>query len=176
MKYENLLDLKISKHKSILANRRLLHLSFVGVLVCFFQLASIAGEPLQNEENVRAILEFERSVEKPGKYAETIAGIPGILKEQVYKKVLQGGSFHVPVNQLGRVLQKKKVKRIFQDTRFEFTGQTATSNMKRINAAPSESYPDHGDVNVAILDTGIDSDHPDLKKNIKTGTSVIGDS
>jgi len=95
----------------------------------------------------------------------------------VYEQVLNGFSATIPYKIFCMIKQDPKVKYIEQDKTFYTFGQTVLIGQKvplgicRIGAGSKNGRDEELDVDIAIIDTGIDLDHPDL--NIKGNVSFV---
>lgn len=70
--------------------------------------------------------------------------------------------------------QRSDVRYIEKDTQMEAFGETLPWGVDRVNADNAHDADVTGaGADIAILDTGIDSDHPDLVGNIGTGKAFI---
>lgn len=118
-------------------------LSFLGPVV----FGQTSEDP---EQNLRMLMELEQEEVPAGSSVQKFFGSFDVETEQVYENVLQGGTFTVPVKELSKILDEKKLKQAFHDARFSFAEEdksktsssntAGASNMKRINAAPRDSY------------------------------------
>lgn len=106
-----------------------------------------------------------------------------------YKSALRGFSAKLTGEDFARLKQDQRVKFISEDREVRITAdqfpaisrspsfsayppkQKKPTGISRINA-PHAAYKGAG-IGVAVIDTGIDLDHPDLKENIVADTSCI---
>jgi subtilisin len=91
----------------------------------------------------------------------------GAQVHMVYGSALRGYAAAVPSNRLAALRSDPRVAFISPDRRVTALAQTLPTGVNRINA---EDKANNGSgVDVAVLDTGIDLDHPDLAANIVGG-------
>lgn len=109
--------------------------------------------------------------------ADLASHLTGGQVRQIYKTAVRGFSIHVPpVVSLEELRAIKGVKNVEPDLLMYAFGQTLPTGVNRINVDKNEfvkidGIEDTMDVNVAIIDTGIDYDHPDL--NVVDGYNAI---
>ncbi|MGF1756030.1 S8 family serine peptidase, partial [Vibrio makurazakiensis] len=95
----------------------------------------------------------------------------------MYKKVLNGFSIELPEQALNGIKNDKRVDYIEPNIKMSIVAaQPITTGLKRIFANTSDLMIDGSDtlpvdVDVAVLDTGIDTEHPDL--NVVSGTNCL---
>ena len=126
------------------------------------------------------IVVFHDWVTEPATEALVVANEHGLGILHTYEFALKGFAATVPAARLARLLQDARVDFISEDRVVEITAQTLPTGVDRIEGEKSstKSGDGTGRVNgaaVAIIDTGIDIDHPDLNvvggKNCSTGRS-----
>ena len=87
----------------------------------------------------------------------------GVVPDFVYSHALNGFSAPISPKLLDELKQDPRVVHIEQDQKVYAFSQTLPTGIDRIDAEPASSPSSFaGDVTVAIIDTGIDFDHPDL--------------
>lgn len=87
----------------------------------------------------------------------------GFVPEFVYNHALNGFSGPLSHVALAELKQDSRVLHIEQDQKMYASAQTLPTGIDRIDAEPETSPSSYtGDVTVAIIDTGVDYDHPDL--------------
>ena len=87
----------------------------------------------------------------------------GFVPEIVYNHALNGFSAPISPIALSELKQDPRVLHIEQDQKMYASVQTLPTGIDRIDAEPETSLSSYvGDVTVAIIDTGVDFDHPDL--------------
>jgi len=110
---------------------------------------------------------------------------PGLAREhngrasQIYKHALRGFAFEGSEQDAEKLARHPKVRTVVPDREVEAAAQTLPTGIDRIDGELSSTLSGNGsgtvDVDIAIVDTGIDVDHPDLNvvggKNCSTGTS-----
>ena len=101
----------------------------------------------------------------------------------IYQNALRGYSAHLSEQAAARVAADPRVLWVQRDTEMRITAQTVPTGINRVDAELSPTAHIDGvdqrvNVDVAVIDTGIDLDHPDLNvftagaKNCSTGKSA----
>lgn len=96
----------------------------------------------------------------------------------VYEHALRGFSVTVPENAAAGIARDPRVSYVERDQAFRTTAQESPTGIARTFATSNgdldiDSTDDlRVDADIAIIDTGLDSDHPDL--NIASGTNCTG--
>ncbi|HEV3364805.1 MAG TPA: S8 family serine peptidase, partial [Acidimicrobiia bacterium] len=120
---------------------------------------------------------------QPGNDPERDA--PGLAKEHggrakhIYKAALQGFAFEGSDKDAEKLARHPKVRTVVPDRELEATAQALPTGIRRIDGQLSSTISGDGagavGVDIAILDTGIDLDHPDLNVvggvNCSTGST-----
>jgi subtilisin family serine protease len=86
----------------------------------------------------------------------------GIVPDFVYKHALNGFAGPLSPVVVNELKQDSRVLHIEQDQKAYTTAEITPTGIDRIDAEPSSTTSYAGLVTVAIIDTGIDFDHPDL--------------
>ncbi len=121
----------------------------------------------------RYIVKFRDHVEDHPALARLLERRHRFVAEHVYRKVLKGFSARFPAV-VKRILElHPDVAYIEPDRLFYAIAQTTPTGVDRIDAEPGLSEPGV-DVDIAIIDTGIDLTHPDL--NVAGSTDCAGSS
>jgi subtilisin family serine protease len=112
--------------------------------------------------------------------ANDLAGAQGLGLLHVYEHALKGFAATVPSGRLSALAADPRVKHVEQDQVFAAFAQTLPTGINRIDAdlnakAKINDADERVDSDIAILDTGIDLDHPDLNV-FKNVTFVRGTS
>lgn len=84
-----------------------------------------------------------------------------------YQHALKGMAVTMPAALVSKLLEDPRVAHIEQDVLVSINAQTLPTGINRVNAeldpiANIDNVDDRVDVDIAIIDTGIDLDHPDL--------------
>ncbi len=102
--------------------------------------------------------------------AGELARSHGLGLGHVYKYALNGFAAAIPVNKLQAIKNDPRVEFVSEDRHVSILSQTLPTGINRIDAKKTLTHTNKGTgINVAILDTGIDLTHPDLKANIAGG-------
>ena len=115
----------------------------------------------------------------PSQVAPAMAAEYGGRAPHVYQRALPGFSFQGSADGAARLARDPKVRKVVPDRRVATTAQTVPTGIRRIDGPLSGTVSGNGggavDVDIAVIDTGIDLHHPDLDVvggvNCSTGTS-----
>ena len=124
------------------------------------------------------IVVLHDSVESPAVAAREMARQVGGQVGFIYKHALKGFSITVPAQAVAALQKNPKVKYVATDyVRYAFA-QTVPTGIQRIFADTNPNIEINGaddyrvDVDVAVIDTGVDFQHPDL--NVVGGVNCTG--
>lgn len=128
----------------------------------------------------RYIVVFKDSVANPQDIANEMAKTHGLSVDSVYSKVLKGFSATIPAARLENIKHDSRVQFVSEDREVSAFAkpspvaipQTTPTGISRIQAPLNTTNKGTG-IGVAVIDTGIDLTHPDLKANIIANTSCI---
>ncbi|MBA7602999.1 hypothetical protein ES703_10099 [subsurface metagenome] len=127
---------------------------------------ALATAPL---ERAQVIIVFK---ERPN--PALIAGVGGeVIATYV---IIPGLAARVPTGALEELRKNPAVAYIEPDAVVYALGQQVPWGINRIGAPTAWSSSTGAEVKVAILDTGIQGNHPDLAANVKGGISVVGET
>ena len=122
------------------------------------------------------IVVLKRGSGPPGDVAMSVAADVGGRVGFLYTHAIQGFSLHVPAAACDRIERNPSVEFCDADGEVQLNAQTVPTGVRRsfadyglINIDEDDDY--RVDVDVAVLDTGIDIDHPDL--NVAGGTNCL---
>ena len=146
----------------------------LALLLCFTP-AATAAPP----DKAGYIVVLHDSVESPGVAAREMARQVGGQVGFVYKHALKGFSVTLPVQAVAALQKNPKVKYVStDDVRYASAAQSVPTGIKRIFADTNPNIKINGsddyrvDVDVAVIDTGVDFQHPDL--NVVGGVNCTG--
>ena len=126
----------------------------------------------------RYIVVLNDSVSVPGEVAAEHARTTGARVRRVYRSALKGYSATVSADRLATLRADPRVAYLAADRPVHTSGQVLPTGIDRVDAEQSSTRSGDGkgavDVDVAVLDTGIDIDHPDL--NVAGGVNCVGGS
>jgi subtilisin len=104
-----------------------------------------------------------------------LAGRHGAKAEHVYRYALRGYSVELPAAKVAALRADPNVAAVVADQTFRIAAQSLPTGIDRIDGELSSAVSGNGsgevDVDIAVIDTGIDRDHPDL--NARNGTNCV---
>ena len=102
--------------------------------------------------------------------AAALAGAAGGRAAQVYEVALRGFLFSGPEEAARRLAEHPRIRKVSANRVVEVAAETEPGGVLRIQADDARRSGVTGrGVTVAVLDSGIDLDHPDLEGNIDAG-------
>lgn len=115
----------------------------------------------------RFIVVLENDVDSPSRVANGIARRQNLEVGFVYSHALNGFSATIPEGRLAAVRDNPRVAYVERDTTMHAAAQTLPWGIDRIQADKSSTRAGNGkgvvsNVNVYVIDSGIDASHPDL--------------
>jgi subtilisin len=123
----------------------------------------------------RYIVVLKDTVRNPGSVAADHSARFGAQVSHVYRHALKGYAATLSSGRLAALRADSRVAFISEDREVRATQQTLPTGVNRIEGDASSTLAGNGggvvDVGVAIIDTGIDVDHPDL--NVVGGTNCV---
>jgi subtilisin len=135
--------------------------------------ASVSAAPIPGHY----IVVLKDSVADPGAVANEHGQEHGVQRDHLYAHALKGYSAVVSADKVKALRADPRVQFVSPDQTVEATAQTLPTGVDRIDADTSSTLAGNGggsvNVNVAILDTGTDAQHPDL--NVAGGKSCVSD-
>jgi len=141
---------------------------FLMVLLVILAPAAMATPP----DLMRYIVVLHDDVDNPGEIGREIARLAGGRVGFIYENAIKGFSIQIPEQALAGVEKNPHVKYVDTDyVRYAFA-QTSPTGIQRIFADNNTEIDIDGtddyrvDVDVAVIDTGIDFQHPDLNANV----------
>jgi subtilisin family serine protease len=136
--------------------------------------AALASEP------ARYIVVLDNRVGSPAAAAREIAGLGGGQVGFIYEHALKGFSITIPSQAVAAIQRNPLVKYVATDGVRYASAQTIPTGIQRSFASGNANIDIDGsddyrvDVDVAVIDTGIDFQHPDL--NVVGGVNCSGGS
>jgi subtilisin family serine protease len=124
------------------------------------------------------IVVFRDGADAPGRMAEALGRAHGFAPGHVYQHALRGFAATVPAGRLAALRADPRVAYVELDQVAHTTDQAVPTGISRIFAPGNAEIDIDGsddwrvDVDVAVIDTGIDLDHPDL--NVFRSTNCSG--
>lgn len=157
---------KVLIHKARGGNLKKFIVWFVAATIFAALAPALATAP---PERARVIIVFK---ERPN--AALIAGLGGDVIATY--KIIPGVAARVPAGALEELRKNPAIAYIEPDVTVHALEQQVPWGISRIGAPSAWSFSTGEEVKVAILDTGIQHDHPDLEANVKGGISVVGEN
>lgn len=137
------------------------------LLACQVALAGVALPVARAQEPRGRYIVVLRSGADSAATAESHGKKYGTETRAVYRHALTGYSAFVPESRLEALRSDPSVRSVTPERTFRATAQTTPTGVSRIRA-PATLNKGAG-VHVAVMDTGIDLEHPDLAANIAGG-------
>ena len=128
----------------------------------------------------QVIVVMQDSVDNPGAVASELARRFNGSQGFVYENALKGAVLRVPVEAIAGIQHDPRVKFVEVDSKVELFAQEVPTGVQRIFADDNGMIDIDGaddnrvDVDVAVIDTGVDFQHPDL--NVAGGVNCSGGS
>jgi subtilisin len=127
----------------------------------------------------RYIVGFRKAVDSPAALSNNLENAEGFQTQLRYRHALEGFSARLTSKQVKRLRRHPKVDFVVPDREVQavgtvdlVTGDTAPTGVRRFDAATTTHTLEASSKNVAVIDTGIDLDHPDL--NAVNGKDCTG--
>jgi subtilisin family serine protease len=140
----------------------------------------ITVAPIAQAREARAgnyLVVLKDAVTRPGAVAAQHARRYGLEVRFVYRNAIEGYAATIPDAALPRIRADERVAFLSPDRAVQAVAQTLPTGINRIQGDASSTLSGNGsgdvDIDVAVIDTGIDVNHPDLDvvggKNCSTG-------
>jgi subtilisin len=115
----------------------------------------------------------------PGRVADSVDARPGVAVGHTYRHALSGFSARMPESRAAALEDQARVAYVQRDRKVSIAAQTLPTGINRIDADASPTADIDGtdervNVDVAVIDTGVDLDHPDLNVAQHTNCSLLG--
>lgn len=149
---------------------------FVGVALLVALVGALAGAA-RAEPSETYIVVLKPGVADVRGSASGLARAHGGTTGYVYEHALRGFSIRVPAAGAAGIAHSPLVEYVEVDREFTVSAQSMPTGIARVSAPGNASLDIDGvddervDVDVAVIDTGIDLDHPDL--NVVGGTNCV---
>jgi subtilisin family serine protease len=121
-----------------------------------------AGRTARLQVQDQYIVMFNADVDDPASAANGLAKAHGMQVGHVYSHALKGFSARIPAPAMAGLAKNPAIAVIEPDLVAHAVAQQLPTGVDRIEAEPPPDPPDACDVDIAIIDTGIDTDHEDL--------------
>ncbi len=152
----------------------------IGLLVLALMLVLAPVATAAPPERGRFIVVFRENVGMPAAVAEELAQRVGGQVGFVYEHALKGFSIELPAPAVAGLQNNPNVKYVETDDEVFLFAQSTPTGIQRIYAAGNGNLDIDGtddfrvDVDVAVIDTGVDFQHPDL--NVVGGVNCTSDN
>lgn len=163
--------------------KRFLLIYFLVLVTTIFSIKGLAQEDnLSKEIPGQFIVQFKDSVTNASAIADVLQELHGAQKIHVYENVFKGANIIIPPGKEKDVASDPHVKKLVQDYTIYADampgggsgGQVIPTGINWIDAELNTTNEGSGST-VAVLDTGIDFDHPDLMVNIGLSRDFTSD-
>jgi subtilisin len=159
--------------------QKMLLLAVMGASLLLYAGGVLAQEAPSDRGAHPYIVVLEDDISNPGEVAREHARRHGAEVSHVYRYAIEGYAARISEARLDDVRGDSRVRFISEDRKVQAVAQTLPTGLNRIEGDASSTLAGNGNGNVnvpvAIIDTGIDVDHPDLNvvggKNCSTGNS-----
>jgi subtilisin len=158
---------------------RLAVVALTTMLITTVSMSGVSAAPRVGAATTgRYIVVLNDSVSTPGEIAAEQARTTGARVRRVYRSALKGYSATLSSDRLAALRADPRVAYLAADRPVHITGQVLPTGIDRLDAERSSTRSGDGtgtvNVDVAVLDTGIDLDHPDL--HVAGGVNCLGGS
>ncbi len=149
----------------------------IGIVMVLLMLTSVtvawAGNAKDTQtggEKVKVIIGY---VDKPNHADEDVIRGHGGKTKYTYH-IINAKAVEIPEQAIDRIKRNPRVAYVEEDAEVYALGETLPWGVDRIDAEIVHVDNNKGTgVKVAIIDTGIDKDHPDLQANVKGGINFV---
>ena len=149
--------------------------AFVAALSVLVLAAAPVAQASQDQAK-NYIVVLKGSVTRPGAIASQHARAFDANVRYVYRSALEGYAARIPASKVGALRADPRVAFVMLDRPVHTTAQSLPTGVDRIEGDVSSTVSGDGtgsvDLDVAVIDTGIDLDHPEL--NVVGGKSCLG--
>jgi subtilisin len=146
--------------------RRVLQVFLLSMLLAAALVAAGSGASAAPTGSGNYIVVFKGSVINPAALAASQTRKLGATLSFVYKVALRGYAATVPTSRLAELTSDPSVAYVAPDAPVSLAAQVLPSGVDRVDGDLSSTASGNGtgsvNLNVAVLDTGIDPTHPDL--------------
>lgn len=132
------------------------------------------SEVLANDKQIPVLIETERGVNIKDTAAYLAEKYKGILPRYYYEEVFHGFSAVMPEMYIEELKSEKNIVGVHESQSVQTsTEQSIPFIGKPQHPKQSSLYLTGKGVKVGVIDTGLDYNHPDLKKNYKGGYDLV---
>ena len=129
--------------------------------------AAVNGPEISQVVPDRYIVVFKSSVSNPGAEASQLKARYGLEPGHIYDHAIVGFSAYIPGNAVDGLRNNPNIAYIEPDITMEAFGQVIPTGVSRVDATANSTAAIDGNggnvaADVAIVDTGVDTNHPDL--------------
>ncbi|HVF53903.1 MAG TPA: S8 family serine peptidase [Actinomycetota bacterium] len=156
--------------------RRLVCSLLIALVVAGLSATTATAEP---DKKSRYIVVLQDSVQDPEAVAREHSRSHGARPDHVFENIIKGYSAEISEGRVNGLERDPRVLYVEPEPTVSITAQTLPTGVNRIEAdknavAKIDGIDDRVDVDIAVIDTGIDLDHPDLNVVASTNCSVSG--
>lgn len=143
------------------------NLLFIAVLLVMLASGTVRPAQAANPTGAPYIIVFKTSV-NPSAEAPGLAKAYGLQSGFIYEHALKGMSALIPAGRLEALKHDPRVSYVVEDLPRSIDAQSMPTGIQRIFADTNQEIAINGvddyrvDVDVAVIDTGVDFQHPDL--------------
>ncbi len=142
----------------------------VVLLLTLSRVSATKAAPASGVVPGQYIVVFKDTVSRPADAASEMARTHGLGLLHTYNFAIKGYAATIPAARLNAVKADSRVLFVSEDRVVSIGAQTLPTGIDRIDAEQTATHTNKGTgVNVAVIDTGINLTHPDLKANIVGG-------
>lgn len=144
--------------------------ALVFLIVSFSLAQEVTGPKAGDIIPGRYLVTFQGDGAAPGVLAPQLGAAHGFRVLHVYRSALMGMAIEVPAAAQLRILDalrlNPRVRSIGNDRYIAAVSEILPTGVDRVEAGPTAGANSGAGIRVAVVDTGLDLDHPDLAANI----------
>lgn len=134
---------------------------------------TISAAPNNTPRNYIVTFKDNVARDKVSETADNLGRANGFGVKHTYQTALKGFSASMPVARAEALKKNPNIESVTEDSMVYAFAQKNPLGVRRVNALPSQNSNRGTGVGVAIIDSGIDLDHKDLKSNIVANKNCI---
>jgi subtilisin len=115
----------------------------------------------------------------PARVAASVDARSGVAVDHVYRHALTGFAGRMPEARAEALSDQRRVDFVQRDRKVSIDAQTTPTGVDRVDADASptagiDGVDERVNADVAVIDTGVDLDHPDLNVHEQTNCALLG--